>query len=354
MLLNLLVFYLISFIGWQVAKKIHIPAPVILGPVVAVGITNLLGCNLIVTEYLQPILSLILGIILGSRFSLDFKGLVKDVLLVSFWMVLVGNLTGFLLNLVGVERATAMFSAMPGGLAELSLMSMTMGADTFQVALLQTTRLVSVLFIIPFIVKKVHSYEVEQGLEDGTSGEVQMTLRESGDESFNESEKETGTWKDLASIVVLASVIAYLLGLINMAAIQLLGGIIATVIYTRYKDVKIEIHNTVQDVTQVGIGGLIGLNITIESVMAISGMVLPIIILNVVLIGSGLILGFLLRRMHNWDLTTCLLATAPAGITPMSLLALELEADFSLVVLFQIVRIITVIFVTPIQGKLFY
>ena len=99
-------------------------------------------------------------------------------------------------------------------------------------------------------------------------------------------------------------------------------------------------------------GGLIGLNITKESLLSFPDYILPIICLVILLIGGSVVLAFVLQKVSKWDMTTCLLATSPAGLTPMILLSIEMEADSDRVALFQVLRLVTVLLLAPLGGQL--
>jgi uncharacterized membrane protein AbrB (regulator of aidB expression) len=68
-------------------------------------------------------LSVILGNILGLRFNLKNKGVLKEILLVSLWLSGLTVLAALTLSALGVDPVTALFAATPGGLTEMTLVS---------------------------------------------------------------------------------------------------------------------------------------------------------------------------------------------------------------------------------------
>ncbi len=71
-----------------------------------------------------------------------------------------------------------------------------------------------------------------------------------------------------------------------------------------------------------------------------------ILIITIVILSPGI--GIVINRISNLDITTAVFASAPGGMTDMALIADELGADASKVLLLQLVRIIIVINLFPI------
>lgn len=331
--MDLLIFFLISIAGWLGFQKLRLPAPTILGPIVILGITGFFGMHITVPFWLKPILSVIMGTFLGLRFNLKLKGMVKQIFLVGSWIIMASLLTAKVLVYLGLSEATAVFAAMPGGLVELTLVAMSFGASTFTIALLQSSRLFLTMLIIPFIIKK---------LPVGTPADKQPA-----------GESITTGWQKWLGVIIIAVVSALVLGMTGMPASSLIGPILGVGIYTKMLDAKFKVNRKFQNLVQVGVGGLIGLNATRETILGIADFIVPILTLNVLIIGSSLILGFLLHKTTGWDLATCLLSTAPAGLTPMILLSVELNADSNRVVVFQVLRLVTVVLFAPFGAQIF-
>ncbi|MGB4439313.1 MAG: AbrB family transcriptional regulator, partial [Sedimentibacter sp.] len=62
---------------------------------------------------------------------------------------------------------------------------------------------------------------------------------------------------------------------------------------------------------------------------------------------NGFILSYITHKLFKWDLTTSLLACAPAGISQMSSIALDMNADAVIVSIIQTIRLITIIVFLP-------
>ncbi|HPA58968.1 MAG TPA: AbrB family transcriptional regulator [Synergistales bacterium] len=98
---------------------------------------------------------------------------------------------------------------------------------------------------------------------------------------------------------------------------------------------------------QLGLGALIGLNATPETVSTLAEMFLTILGTTAAMLGWGIILAFIVQRVTRWNLMTCLLATCPGGITQLASISEDLGADPLKVSLLHMVRLFTIFVVLP-------
>lgn len=82
-------------------------------------------------------------------------------------------------------------------------------------------------------------------------------------------------------------------------------------------------------------------------------MLVPVIVFAVLIFGAFLILAQIVRKLTGWDNITCLLATAPAGLTAMTMLAYEMDSNPVEVSMMQLSRLLTVRLIIPIVIVLF-
>lgn len=103
--------------------------------------------------------------------------------------------------------------------------------------------------------------------------------------------------------------------------------------------------------TQIATGSFIGARIKKEDILGLKQVFKPAIVIVSCMGIMNFILGYILYKNSSLDLTTALFSTAPGGMMDMSLIAHELNADSAKVVIFQLVRLISVIGVIPIFLK---
>jgi len=328
--LDHLIFLLLVFAGYHIGKLVRMPMPTFLGPIAFLALVNISGFHLELWPHLKSVFSIILGGFLGLRFTLEDKALTKIALLLGVWMIVTGVAIGEILIWMGIEPSTAFFSSSPGGLAEMSVTAMSFGANTFKVTLFQTSRLFTVLFMIPFVVKR---YEIS--LKKENAGPT-LEKKESYDSLLE--------WIKLGIVAFGAALSCSYL---KVPASDLIGPLFGIFLYKRIFKVPLKPNNDIQNIAFMGVGGIIGLSVTKATVLQFPMLVLPALILSLLTFLSGLGLAFTLRRITKWDMVTCLLGTAPAGSLPMVIMADEMGADVSKVAVLQIVRLFTVVALTP-------
>lgn len=329
--LELLLFSGLCAAGWFLFLKLKIPTPAILGPLAAVCVANVLGWPAAPPAWLKPVLSVIMGIMLGLRFNLRLKGLWKQVLLASVWIMGISVLAAKTLAAVGLNEATALFAAMPGGIAEISLMALDYHADGFAVALLQTSRLLLTMLLIPILARRAPK------------------------PAYADAEKQAARkpqYTDWAILLALGGVAAFLFSGLHVPAGTMVGPMLAVGLYIKVRGIGARPNKTLQSVVQMGVGGLVGLGITKESLLRIDEYFLPALLLCVLVVGGSLLLSLALNKISGWDKRTCLLAASPAGLSPTVLLAMELEADSAKVIVFQVLRLGLVLLFAPLCAGL--
>ena len=106
-------------------------------------------------------------------------------------------------------------------------------------------------------------------------------------------------------------------------------------------------------IAQVGLGILIGLTFTAETVQLLLTSFPLVIAITAATIISSLMLAGVLKRILRIDMQTALLACAPAGVAQMGIIADEVGAIVPIVNMFQLVRLIAAILIFPFVIHLF-
>jgi membrane AbrB-like protein len=347
-LIALFVFYALGIAGWLLLEKLRVPAPAILGPLLFLGAVSFFSLGLKIPGQLRPCLSVLLGIILGLRFNLKTKGLVRIILLVSVWLAVLTVIAALVLIRTGVDTPTALFAATPGGLTEIALVALSFGTDTFAVALLQTSRMLLALLVIPFAARIVlNGRAAGAGRTKDITPDGEGSAARGGDGDTRPL--RPADWFALAALGVIS---AWLFGLVHIPASNMIGPMLSVGVYTKFRRFKVKINKTLQKLLQVGVGGIVGLSMDHDSILSLPSYIAPIIALNVIIVGGCLILAFVLYKATGWDIATCLIATAPGGMSPMILLALEMGVDSRRVTIFQVLRMVLVLLFTPFAARM--
>ncbi|MCT4618431.1 MAG: AbrB family transcriptional regulator [Marinisporobacter sp.] len=130
------------------------------------------------------------------------------------------------------------------------------------------------------------------------------------------------------------------------------GAMIAVAIFNIYTEVG-HIPSSFKIIAQIVVGGMIGLNFTMETVRGLKDLILPAFILVVGLTVFSIALGFIISKISGIDLITSLFSCSPGGLTDMALISEAYGAQTPKVVLLHLMRLITVITVLPFVIKMF-
>lgn len=115
--------------------------------------------------------------------------------------------------------------------------------------------------------------------------------------------------------------------------------------------VKAEFPAEVKTALQIVIGAFLGYSLDRAAVRRIRTMVRPIALATVWVIGSALLIGYVLALVTKIDLTTAFLGTSPGGIAEMSAMAMSSQANVALVATLQAFRIITTNLLIPFFAR---
>ena len=90
-----------------------------------------------------------------------------------------------------------------------------------------------------------------------------------------------------------------------------------------------------------------GQRMTPEIVERLGGMLLPAVAVTAIMLAGCVILAVILYRTTGWDMTTCLLCAAPAGLSQITVFAEEIGVDSFTATVFHTVRILSIVGIFP-------
>ncbi|MDK2917508.1 MAG: hypothetical protein PWQ37_241 [Candidatus Petromonas sp.] len=149
---------LIAGLGGFLGIKLKIPAGAFVGAMVAVAIYNITTDKGVIPSNFKLMAQIVVGGMLGLNFTMDTIYGLKN-LIIPASILLVGltalslTLGFFISKIAGIDLITALFSSAPGGLTDMVLISEAYGAETHKVALLHLMRLITVITVIPLVIR---------------------------------------------------------------------------------------------------------------------------------------------------------------------------------------------------------
>ena len=285
---------------------------------------------------------ILLGFMMGRPFTLDTAHRIMtqfpEMALMTVLTVLFSLLMSYLTyRQMGISLASCVIGGVPGGLSQMVVLGEEIpAADGTIVALMQTLRMLAVVFSVPFLA--IH----------GLAGEAIATLTPTTP-AMDEYLSAPGVVFEYIAVVLIGTWLAVR---IKLPTPYLLGPAMATCLLVLNGLHPPALPQSAIIAAQVSIGIYIGGNVKLNNVELQWRTLLPYALLNaIVVISFSLFLGWLLTYIISASLVTGFLSTAPGGMTEMGLTAMLVNADLSTVVTYQICRVFFILLVMPFLLK---
>ena len=246
--------------------------------------------------------------------------------------------------LTSADLVTVLFAAAPGGLTEMSLISMNFGADAAGVATVQLARVLLALAVIDVLLSRFGPKGQSEPASDDQEEEQNDVPAKV---EYKEGLKRFGwatPWGMLGGVIGIISPIpagGIIGALVGCAAYRLLTGN-----FVPMKRFRIGV--------QVLAGGAIGLEVSsnfFSELVRLAGAGALIILAQMLL---WLLVSWLLVRFFHYDLSTSALASSPGGISGVVPAAAEAGADEVVVTFIHLVRLSAIVAIVPIIIALFF
>lgn len=134
--------------------------------------------------------------------------------------------------------------------------------------------------------------------------------------------------------------------LLKIPAGALIGAMFAVGAFNMYTG-KGKIPGSFKTLSQIAVGGIIGLNFTVETLGSLKYLIAPALLLVLGLMLYCIFLGFIIHKLTGLDLITSLFSTSPGGLADTSIISDAYGADTPKVAMLHLVRLITVISLLP-------
>jgi uncharacterized protein len=328
---NYLAIFVLSCMGGWLCALIHFPLPWTLGPLITVILVRaVFKLPVYWPGRLRNVGVVVIGYVMGSPFTpqtgqhiLAQLPAIAIMTLLTFGLCMAGGyIVGKYLNL---HLSTSIIGSMPGGLSQMAIVCEDIeGSDAAAVTLMQTVRVITTVFVVPFLV--LH------GMADRVDPVNVMASHFSSN--------------DLPSIALFAGVNALLIYIgkrIKMPSPFLIAPVIGTSVMVLSGVDAPALPPVVVAGAQVFIAIRMGMAVEVsgltnwKKMMAINFIAVCAIIL--ILLGAD----YILSLISGIPFVTAFISTSPGGMTEMGLTALMVHADLSTVIAFQLFRLMFVL-----------
>lgn len=330
----------VALSGGALFSFINVPLHWMLGPVAALVVWN----TVLKREVFWPVMIrnaglIVLGFMMGTSFNVFSVGQIlyqlPSMVSATGASLLFSTFIGYITHkTTGISLTNGIIGSMPGGLSQMSVFCEEIsGADITVVTFMQTIRLLSTVFIVPFIV--IH------GLPGNPDSVVvpQATAYVGFAHSYPH-------WLPL---LFLGTVLftAWVAVRIHLPTPYLLGPLLGTAFLVLSGVPSLKAPHFFSVLSQLCIGAYIGTNMRVDSIKNWKKLFPFSFLGSIALIIFSLVVGILLNYVHHLTLIDSFLCTAPGGMAEMSLTALILKGNVSLVSAYQLFRVIFILLVMP-------
>jgi membrane AbrB-like protein len=319
--------------GGALFQLLRLPLAWMLGALFCVTIAALARAPVAFPWGLRSALQAILGVMVGTSFTPELFGrLAPWSISLSAILVYIGA-TGtivyaYLRRRAGLGAVTAYFTAMPGGLNEMTIMGGAMGGDDRVIVLSHSVRLILVVFTIPFWFRFFEGY-------------VPPPLPALGGSFAGLSPLDVTA---LAACAVAGPPLARLLrvpapnltGALALSATLHIGGVTGS-----------KLPPELVMLAQVGMGTALGCRFSGFDRALIGRTIGTAVVAGAMMVVGTVLLSLAVHALTGVPTDQLLLAYAPGGLAEMSLIAISLGMDTAFVSTHQLVRIIMVIMLAP-------
>jgi len=336
--------------GFLVFRRLRLPVPAILGSLFFSVALNLTGYPPdFPLKYLSWFSNVVIGTYVGQRITRSSVRILRELPLpaaaVSAGMIAISLLGGaLLLMLSDLPPVTAFIGSTTGGIAEMTLLAIALGADVASVSILQVVRLLAAIMATPFFCRKWTARH--ENRREASSLPCEAEAADSMQKTIpaGTGRKHNGTFFFLASSALAGAVTGYML---RIPVGILTGAMTAVAVLNLAWREQPPMPTNLRTAAQIGIGIIMAANITTDTLSTFLPLALPIVAITAAMLSASFLLGCLLHKMTGWNYPTCLLSTSLGGLSQMAIISEEMGGDPLKVSILQTVRLVTILIVFP-------
>ncbi|MGA4518657.1 AbrB family transcriptional regulator [Solibacillus silvestris] len=326
---------ILSLIGGYIFSLLHIPIPWMLGPIVIVMLAQFIYKGpLKWSGQMRDAGVVIVGTVIGVQFNTNLFGMLGSIIfyMLILNVILIGGSIGIAYltsRWTKIPMKAAVLGAIPGGLGQIVIFAEEEKVEEIGIiSYFQVIRLLLVVVFVPFIV----------------AGQV-----------ISKPPADAKLTISLILLIVLAWACSHLMKRIHLPVAFFITPIILLItLQLTTPLVMPQVPGIVMDVAQLLIGAHIGLMLKPHMIKlplrVLAGGIFSALALIALTFGSS----FLMSSALDTTFSTSFLSTAPGGLDQMVLLADAVNAEVSLVSMFQTFRLLFIFILIMPLMKIFY
>ncbi len=312
--------------GGAAARYAHLPLPWLLGPLVVVMVLSLAGAPVRLIRWGRPLGTLVVGASTGLQFTAAVVGKLVTLLPMIIGAALLSTMVaaggGLLyMRLTGVDRVTAFFATVPGGVVETLNVAPQYGGHVEPIMVAQTARVALIVVFAPFLVISFAG----AGLQNPLQGVPVVP------------------WLPLIAVLAISWVVAALLARTRSPNAWLMAPLILAAGVSNLGWLDGRMPDLLIIAAQVVIGTALGAQFRPEFLTRLFRLLAASCLVVLFAAGSMALFAAAIAWLFGYPVPTMVLAMAPAGIAEMVLTGKVLGLDSTMIAGFQLMRIIIVL-----------
>lgn len=332
---NSYILFLLAATGGFLFSHLHLPIPWTLGPLVmAIIWKSLLGRNAYWPRKIRNAGMVVLGFMMGSPFTPQVAQQIvyqlPIMLLTTSLLISLCLATGYLSErFTGIGLANSLIGSLPGGLSQMAVICEdTKGVSVSVVTLMQTIRVITVVFVVPMLALHGIADSVNPAIIKPPAPSMQLN--------------ELPTLALFLATILLLVKLSKKFHLSNIYVIAPVFGTAGLTLSGLHAPV---LPSGVIALAQILVGIKMGLDVDFSSLSNWKTIALVNLfsVLTVIMLLLGISYGF--SHIYPISFITAFVSMAPGGMSEMALTAIAANADFATVVAYQLFRLLFLLLV---------
>ena len=312
--------------GGFAASYARLPLPWLLGSLFTIMALSLAGAPVRLIPWGRPAGTLVVGASTGLQFTAGVIAklvtLLPLIIAAAFLSTAVGAIGGLLfMRLTGVDRATAFFATVPGGVVETMNVAPHYGGQLEPIMVAQTTRVALIVVLAPFLVISVA----------GSAGQNSVLGA------------PVLPWLPVLALLAVSALLAALLARTRSPNAWLIAPLFIAAAISNLGLMDGRMPDLLLIAAQVVIGSALGAQFRPEFLTRLFGLLWASCLVVLLAAGTMALFGAAIAWLMGYRVATMVLAMAPAGLAEMVLTGKLLGLDATLIAGFQLMRIIIVL-----------
>jgi membrane AbrB-like protein len=312
--------------GGYGARYAHLPLPWLLGALFTTTALSLAGAPVRLIPWGRPAGTVVVGASTGLQFTATVVAklvtLLPLIIAAAFLSTIVGAIGGLLyMRLTGVDRVTAFFATVPGGVVETTNLAPRYGGQLEPIMVAQTARVALIVVFAPFLV-----------ISFAGSGARNPFLAAA-----------VVPWLPVLGLLAVSAIVATLLSRTRSPNAWLMAPLFVAAVVSHLGWIEGRMPDLLLVAAQVVIGSALGAQFRPEFLTRLFGLLWASCLVVLFAAGSMALFGAAIAWLVGYPVPTMVLAMAPAGIAEMVLTGKVLGLDSTMIAGFQLMRIIIVL-----------